>query len=343
MHLHPHLFRAFTVSLRLRFALGLFALAIGTGTGGYMLISGMSFIDALYQTVTTLSTVGFRELKPFGTWEKLFTIFLILFGVGTVLYTLTLIVQEALEGDLRSRFHLRRMQMDIENLRDHFILCGFGRVGQEIAREMQQRGVPFVIIEQTPEEAEHARAFGYLVVEGDATQERTLITAGLPLARSLLAASDSDAGNTYITLTAKSINPRCHVVARVAYSYNEDKLRLAGADRVLSLYSMGGRRMVLSALQPLAGDFMDTLATGRHGDLILTEFEVNSDNGLVGSTVGQLVSGAQNATVLGIRHRKGTMAVGPKADEELHEGDIVIVLADEVEIARLTAQTQSTG
>ncbi len=331
------LLRTVTVSPRLRVSLGLFIVAIATGVAGYMTLSGMTFVDALYQTVTTLSTVGFRELKPFGAAEKLFTIFLILFGVGTVLYTLTLIVQEALEGDIRSRFYLRRMELEIERLSNHYILCGFGRVGQEIARELRDRRVPFVIIEQTPEAAEHARAFGYLVLEGDATVDRVLQMAGLQQARCLLAASDSDAGNTYITLTAKSVNPGCFIVARVAAPHNEEKLRLAGADRVLSLYSLGGRRMVLSALQPLAADFMDTLASGRHGDLVLAEFEVNERNGLAGLSCGQLLEGSRNATLLGIRHRQGTMVVGPRGEEELHDGDIIIVLAEEQDIAQLNA------
>jgi voltage-gated potassium channel len=335
--MRPDYLRAVPISPRLRLALGLGAAAIIAGTAGYMLLSGMTFIDALYQTVTTLSTVGFRELKPFGTWEKLFTIVLILFGVGTVLYTLTLLVQEALEGDIRGRFYLRRMELDIERLKDHYVLCGFGRVGHEIARELRERGVPFVIIEQTPEEVERARGFGYPVIEGDGSQEHVLMKAGLHQARCLLAASDSDSGNTYITLTAKSINPRCFVVARVAYPHNEEKLRLAGADRVLSLYSLGGRRMVLSALQPLAADFMDTLASGRHGDLVLAEFEANRENGLAGRRCGDLLRGSHNATILGVRHRTGNLVVGPKEDEELHDGDILIVLAEEQDIAALSA------
>ena len=327
--------RSIPVSPRVGTALGTFGLAIGVGTVGYMVLLGLGFVDALYQTVTTLSTVGFREVEPFGRDEKLFTIFLVFFGVGSALYTLTLLVQEILEGDIRSRFYLRRCELEIERLRDHYVLCGFGRVGQEIARELHERRQPFVVIEQTPAEVQRARAFGYLVVEGDAAQERVLLTAGLPEARSLLAASDSDAGNTYITLTARSINPRCFIVARVATPLNEDKLRLAGADRVLSLYSMGGRRMVLMALQPLAADFMDTLATGRHGDLVLAELAVTEASGLSGHRCGELLDSARNATLLGIRRVDGTLVVGPQRDEMLRDGDIVIVLAEEPDIAAL--------
>lgn len=322
---------------RLQVILLLLVGVIATGTTGYMLLTDLGFVDALYQTVTTVSTVGFRELAPFDTRTKLFTVALILFGVGTVLYTLTQIMEIALEGDLRSRFYQRRIAMRIEQLENHYVLCGFGRVGHEIARELRERGVDFVVIEQTPEEVERARAFGYLVIEGDASNERVLNEANISRARCLLAASDSDSGNTFITLTAKSINPGCFVVARVGYPHNEEKLRLAGADRVLSLYSMGGRRMVLTALQPLAADFMDTLASGRHGDLLLTEFEANAENGIAGLTAGQLIAGASNATLLGIRHRQGELEVGPRNDSVLHNGDVAIVLAEEGDIAAMLA------
>lgn len=317
------------------------AAVITAGTAGYMAIAGMSFIDALYQTVTTLSTVGFREVAPFGTVEKLFTVALILVGVGTVLYTFTLVVQQALEGDVRTRFYRRRTRMRIESLAGHYILCGFGRVGREIARELHERQAPFVIIEQNHDEADVARSLGYLVIDGDASDEVTLGQAGIRRARSLLAASDSDTGNTFITLSAKSMNPGCYVVARVAHPYNEDKLRLAGANRVLSLYTLGGRRMVLAALQPLAADFMDTLATGRHGDLVLAEFDATDENGLAGQTVGHIMGAVRNATILGIRHRDGHVIVGPPREAELHAGDVLIVLAEERDIAALTAPVAS--
>jgi len=321
------------LSVRLRAALALLALVLAAGTAGYMTIAHLSFIDALYQTVTTVSTVGFREVKPFNTLEKLFTIVLILVGVGTMLYTVTLAFAQVLEGDIRSRFYERKMSMQIAELSGHYVLCGFGRVGQEIARELRERNAPFVVIESNPEQAARARAFGYMVLVGDAADEQVLTQANLSRARCLLAAADSDAGNTYITLTAKAVNPGCFVVARVAFPHNESKLRMAGADRVLSLYSMGGRRMVLSALQPLAADFMDTLASGRSGDLVLAEFEATITNGLAGKTAGELVHGAHNATLLGVRKPAGGLVVGPREDIVLGDGDVVIVLAEEADIA----------
>ena len=334
--MNPTAFAA-AIPVRLRTAFGLFGAVIVVGTVGYMLLADMSLVDALYQTVTTLSTVGFREVTDFDTGAKLFTIALILVGVGTALYTLTLVIEQTLEGDIRSRFHARRMALQIEHLSDHYILCGFGRVGQEIARELRERGAGFVVIEHGAEQAQLAHAYGYLVIEGDASDERILNQANIRRARCLLAASDSDAGNTYITLTAKAMNQGCFVVSRCGLPHNEEKLRLAGADRVLSLYSLGGRRMVLAALQPLAADFMDTLASGRHGDLLLAEFEVTAANGMSGRSCAQLFRAASNATTLGIRRRDGALEVGPRPDSVVQEGDIIIVLADEQDIAALNA------
>lgn len=309
----------------------------GVGVVGYMVFADLTPVDALYQTVTTLTTVGFREVKPFDRAAKLFTIGLVALGVAAFFFTLTVAIEEALATDYRTRFAQRRARMEIERLENHAILCGFGRVGQEVAREFREREVPFVIIENNPQQVELARSFGYLVVEGDAADERVLNQAGIARARTLLAASDSDAGNTYITLTAKAINPNCYVVARVGYPHNEEKLKLAGADRVLSLYTLGARRMVLSALQPLAADFMDTLAAGRHGDLVLAEFEVTQGTPLAGRTCAELLANTRNATLLGIRTSHGDLIVGPRGDYALEPGDIVIVLAEESDIAAMSA------
>lgn len=333
--MHFDQLRALPLSRSLVIAVGLLITNMVFGTVGYMLIAEMSFVDALYQTVITLTTVGFREVTEFGTAEKLFTVVLLMTGVGVVFYTFTQIVQESVEGDIRGRYFQRRMELEIEHLQDHHILCGFGRVGQEIARELAERRHPFVVIEENPEQATRARAFGYHVLEGDAANERVLVQAGISRAKSLMAASDSDAGNTYITLTARANAPHIFIVARCALPQNEEKLRLAGADRVLNVYGMGGRRMVLLAIQPLAADFMDTLAAGRQGDLVLAEFEVNEQTGLAGATCRALLSGTRSATVLGLRHRDGTLKVGPQDGEPLHTGDIVIVLAEEEDLIKM--------
>jgi voltage-gated potassium channel len=306
------------------------------GVAGYMLIEGWSFLDALFMTVTTITTVGFREVQPLGDGGRIFTIFLILFGVGVAFYILTSLVATVVEGDLGLALGVRRMKGKIEALRDHHILCGFGRVGEEIAREFTARKVPFVIVESNAESLERARKKDYhLIVEGDAATDAALLEAGIRHARCLLAASDSDAGNTYIVLTAKALNPRLFVVARAGQPVSEERVRRAGADRVISPYSIGGRRMALSALQPLVMDFIDTLAAGRHGEQILAELEVTEESGLAGQTIEGCFQNCPGATVLALQKATGPIQVGPRATTVLEAGDRLMVLGDEEDLEAL--------
>jgi len=305
------------------------------GVVGYMLIEGWSFLDALYMTVITVTTVGFRELEPLSDGGRIFTIFLVLFGVGAAFYILTSLVATVVEGDLGLFLGVRRMKGKIEALRDHYILCGFGRVGEEIAREFKARGIPFVIVESNPEALERARRHDYLLLEGDAATDATLLDAGIRRARCLLAASDSDAGNTYIVLTAKALNPRVFVVARVGQPVSEARVRRAGADRVISPYSIGGRRMALSALQPLVVDFIDTLAAGRHGEQILAELEVTPESGLAGLTIEGCFQSCPGATVLALQKATGALQVGPRESTVLELGDRLMVLGDEEDLEAL--------
>jgi voltage-gated potassium channel len=320
---------------RLLVAVVLLLALLVLGVAGFMLIEGWSFLDALYMTVTTITTVGFREVKPLGDGGRIFTIFLILFGVGVAFYILTSLVATVVEGDLGLALGVRRMRGRIEALRDHYILCGFGRVGEEIAREFTHRKIPFVIVESVPDSLERARKKGHLIVEGDAATDATLLEAGVQRARCLLAASDSDAGNTYIVLAAKALNPRLFVVARAGQPVSEERVRRAGADRVISPYSIGGRRMALSALQPLVLDFIDTLAAGRHGEQILAEIAVTEESGLGGLTIEGCFISCPGATVLALQKPTGPIQVGPRPATVLEVGDRLMVLGDEEDLEAL--------
>ncbi len=322
----------------------LFLLLLVTfGVTGYMLIENWSFLDALYMTVITVTTVGFREVEPLSDGARIFTIFLVIFGVGVAFYVLTSIVQVTVEGQVGRILGVRRMKGKISTLRNHYILCGFGRVGEEIAREFSERRIPFVIVESNPEAIAGLRELPYLFIEGDATADTTLREAGIERARCLLAASDSDSGNTYITLTAKALNPSIFVVARVGRPENMPKLRLAGADRVISPYLIGGRRMALSALQPLMVDFMDTLATGRHGEQILGEIEITEDSALAGLSLREALSPCPSATPLGIQRRDGSLMVGPRPEQILSIGDRLMVFGNEAELERLSRKVPAAA
>ena len=332
----PALLPPITPERRLLVAALLLPALLVFGVAGYMLIEGWSFLDALYMTVTAVTTVGFREVNPLSDGGRIFTIFLILFGVGVAFYILTTLVATVVEGDLGLALGVRRMKGRIGALRDHHILCGFGRVGEEVAREFTARNVPFVIVESNPEALERARKRDYhLIVEGDAAIDATLLEAGIRHARCLLAASDSDAGNTYIVLTAKALNPSLFVVARAGQPVSEERVRRAGADRVISPYSIGGRRMALSALQPLVQDFIDTLAAGRHGEQILAELEITQESGLAGLTIEGCFINCPGATVLALQRGTDPIQVGPRASTVLEVSDRLMVLGDEAGLEAL--------
>jgi voltage-gated potassium channel len=321
-----------------RLAVGalLFLALFAFGVIGYMAIEGWSFIDALFMTAITVTTVGFEEVHPLETGGKIFTIFVAFFGIGWAFYILFGLVDLILGGQLGLALGVHRMKGKIEALRDHYILCGFGRVGEEIVRDLITRGVPFVIVDSNPEAIERARKQGYLLVEGDATSDAALIEAGIERARCLLAASDSDSGNTYIVLTAKALNPRLFVVARVGRPASTTPMLRAGADRVISPYIIGGRRMALSALQPLVLDFIDSLAAGRHGEQILAELEASEESGLAGMTIEKCFQACPGATVLALQKVSGAIQVGPRGKTVLEPGDRLIVLGDEADLEALS-------
>ena len=308
---------------------------VAFGVLGYMVVEGWSFLDALYMTVTTMTTVGFREVHPLSDGGRVYTIFVVLFGVGVALYILTTVVQILVEGELAHALGVRRMMARIEGLRDHYILCGFGRVGEEIASEFSQRGVPLVIVENNPEAIERAQRHEYLLVEGDATQDAILEKAGIYRARVLMAASDSDAGNTYITLTAKALKPDLFVVARVGQPAREARVLRAGADRVISPYGLAGRRMALSALQPMMVDFFDVLAGGRQGEQILAELEISEGSLITGKTVEEVAQRCTATTLLAVQHPDGQVLVGPSGTYQLRPGDRLMLLSSEADVEEL--------
>jgi len=329
------------VQRRAATGLAIFAALIAAGTVGYMLIERWNFMDALFMTVTTVTTVGYREVQPLDTKGQVFTIVLVLFGVGTAFYLLTTFVALVIEGDLGAALGVTRMKGRIEQLRDHHILCGFGRVGEEIAREFVDRKMSFVVVENNPVALQRALEVGHLVIEGDAASDEILREAGVERARTLLAASDSDSGNTYITLTAKALNPRVFVVARAAKRESEARALRAGADRVISPYAISGRRMALSAIQPNIVDFIDTLAVGRNSDQMLAEIEVSADSSLLGSAIRELRA-ASHCTILGVQRAAGELIVGPRDDVTLGVGDRVMVVGHEADIAAASQSSART-
>lgn len=309
------------------------------GTLWYALVEGFGVLDGLYQAVTTLTTVGFREVHDFDTSAKLFTILYVLSGVGLLFYTASAVVETVVVGELTEELGLRRSNRKVRGMERHFVICGYGRVGHEVAHELAQRGEPFVVVDRNEHSfagTDHPEA---VVVHGDATEEVVLQSAGVERARALIAAADSDVENTYIVLTARALNPSLFIVARAGSDSAERRLVSAGADRVISPYRIGGRRMALSAVQPMLMEFMDTLARGGAGDgHILAEIVVEEEaEGLAGRTIQEVFSRESGVQVMAVERTGAGLQVGPRGDTAIASGDRLMVYGDSAAISRLRA------
>ena len=224
---------------RSRLTRGVFALAVVVAVGivGYMVIEGWSLLDAAYMTIITLTTVGYEEVHPLSSTGRIFTIFLMVAGVGVMLYVLTSVVNLAVAHEVGILFRRRKLKTRISKLKGHFIVCGFGRVGRVVASTLQGESVPVIVIDKETEAFTEAEDLGLLVLQGDATRDADLISAQIDKAVGLVAATGDDSENVYITLTARGLNPGLHVVARASRPEAEEKSRRAGADSVVSPYS----------------------------------------------------------------------------------------------------------
>lgn len=321
---------------RLQLGASLLAALVCAGTAGYMLIEGWSLLDAMYQTVTTLSTVGFREVHDLSDGGRIFTMALIVCGVGAMLYTVTAVAESLIEGGVLDALGVRRRHAQMERMHDHVVLCGAGRVGLEIAHELASHEASFVVVDPSAEAAEAVRRAGYSFLPGDGSDESVLRETGIERASVLIAAVDNDAINTFITLTARALNPHIFIVARADAPSTEARLRQAGADRVISPLAVGGRRMALSALRPAIVDFMDTLL-GRGHETILAEIQVQGASKLAGAEIGSALGAYPSVRALALQGAEG-LVVGPGDNVVLAGGMRLFVVGLQGEVEALTGQ-----
>lgn len=309
---------------RFRFPLILLLSAIVYGTAGYMAVEGWGFLDALYMAVTTLTTVGFREVQPLSTGGRIFTITLTLFGVLVLFVAVAVVAQHLQSGELGDRLRRRRMSRRIDSLSDHYIVCAYGRVGRAVADELKQQGIPFVVIETQQElrRLMEERDIPYLTA--DPTQAAVLVRAGIERAKGLVCAVDSDAINVYITLTARALNPNLSIVSRSAAAEAAEQLRRAGADRVVSPYVLSGKRMAALAIQPSLVEFFDMVAAAP--DLRIEEIEVRPGSPLDGVTVGEASGTHRDLTILAVKKRAAELIASPGHTLKLAADDVIIVL-----------------
>ncbi len=292
------------------------------GTIGYVALEGWKWFDALYMTITTITTVGGGEPAPLSVMGKWWTILVVVIGFAALTFALLMLVGYVVEGRLSADVGERRARRRVAKMQDHFILCGYGRVGSEIARNFVEERIEFVVIDINPVSLARAAQKGLAVITGDAADVATLKAAGIERARGLITCIDTDENNVYVTLSARVLNPGIFIVARANRDDTEPKLRLAGASRIISPYTIGGRRMASLAMRPTAVEFVDTVLSANNGELLLEDFTIAAGSAWIGRTVGALAPD-EDAIVLAMK-RAGKMIFRP-SDAELAAGDEIVV------------------
>ena len=317
---------------RFRLPVTLLAIVIMFGTTGYTLIEHWSLFDAFYMTIITISTVGYGEVHPQETAGRVFSSVLIVVGVGTMLFGFGVFAETLAENAFGIFRRQGQMERRLQELRDHFIVCGYGRIGTAVAAEFEDHKVPYVIIDRTEEALGRLQKEERLYIEGDAASEDILKSAGIDRARGLISAVDSDERAVYVVLAARALNPKLYIIARAGYPESIRRLELAGADRVISPYRMAGHLMAELAVHPAMVDVLDTLHHGE-SEIGLEEVLIQPETRASGKTLDD--SGLLDSTgakLLAVRRRNGTLHVNPSGELRLEEGDLIIALGNEQQL-----------
>jgi voltage-gated potassium channel len=298
------------------------------GTSWYHLVEGWTWLDALYMTVITLATVGFGETHPLGERGRIFTITLILMGVLTIGYIVNTFTEALIGGYFVEGRKLRLQRNLVESLTNHYLICGFGRIGRQIAEEFAAEQAPFIVVDSSAAQVAIAQEAGYIAIQADATLDETLIKMGIAKATCLVAALPSDAENLYIILSAKTLNPSLRAIARASNEEAVQKLQRAGASMVISPYITGARRMAAAALRPQVLDFMDGIMTSSGGSFYMEEFLVNARTcPVAGLSLREAKLRSQSgALVLAIRRQDNNLIVGPTGEAIIMGGDTLICM-----------------
>lgn len=312
---------------RLLSATGLvFALTV-FGTVGYMLLGDAGVLDALYMTIITIAAVGYSETIQLVGAARLFTLLIIVLGVGSITFLVVSALDFVLEGHLEDLLGRRRMDRELAKLAGHTIVCGFGQVGRHVAMHLLEEDESVVVVDPAADRVDAARTLDLLAIQGDATEEETLLEVNVGGAAAVVACAHDDGDNVLISLTAKGVNPDAFVVARIKRDENEAKVRRAGADRVIAPAAIGGRRIAALVTRPGVVDFLDVLTPGNEEDLMLEEVDVRADGPLDGRSLRDLqLRERHGLTVLAVRAKDKTTNTRPEPDTVLHAGDLLVVL-----------------
>ena len=312
---------------RIYFSLGALLLIVLLGVTGYHVIEGWSYFDGLYMTVITLATIGYGETHPLTANGKVFTIVLIVLGVTAVGFVFTTLTQALVATQIAATFGRRKLFKDISRLKNHYILCGAGKVGIRIIDEFKKKGVDFLVIERDPLVADRLLAQGELVLIGDATDEAVLEGANITTARSLIAAAASDAENVYIALTARGLNPDLYIVARATDQAGERQMRRAGVNKVVSPTLIGSHRMAQAAMSPAVADFIELTTMTESLDLIFEQVRIEPGSVLAGRQIKDSgIRSEHNVIIVAITDNQGQMNFNPDGNQQLNVGDLLIAI-----------------
>ncbi len=321
---------------RLRLALLGLASVVGIGVAGYVLLEHWHPFDALYMTIITMATIGYGEVKPLTQAGRAFTIFLILAGAASVTYTAAVYV-ELLVGDLfKSVVEQRRMDRELDKIRDHYLVCGYGRMGQEIVEQFARRNIPYVVVELSEEKCRRLADRGALYVTGDASDDAVLKKAGIERAKGLISVAPRDADNVFITLSARALKADLFIVARSIYDADVHKLQVAGANRVISPYVIGGRRIASAVFEPTVVDFLDMAIRDETVEWELTQVHIDADSCFAGSTLRDCrIRELSGCTILAVRGPDGKFDTNPSPDSLLPAGAQMVVLGTRAQLGAL--------
>ena len=323
----------FKLKLSLFLLVGIFVF----GTSGYVIVEDKRPFDAFYMTLITISTVGFQEIKPLSDLGRVITIIIIVLGISLMTYTLGQVARIFVEGELRKVLGRRKLEKQVAGLRDHYIICGYGRIGNIIVTELRTAKIPLVVIEQDPASIELLEADGILYLNMDATSDEALRAAGLDRARGLVTAVSSDADNVFIALSAKGMRPDIFILARASDVKNESKLLRAGASRVVCPYQMGGRRMAEILHKPTVVDFLDHTMMHTELGLQMEEAIIAEGSPITGKTlVSSNLRQEFGVIIVAIKRITGEMVFNPGPGETFSAGDVIVAIGKKPELQRMS-------
>lgn len=298
-----------------------------TGTIGYQLIEGWSFLDSIYMVIITLFTVGFQEVHSLSQFGRVFTMFVIVVGVGTAVYAGSLLVEIIVEGEILGYGRRRKMEKIINEMKDHYIICGFGRTGHQVAEEFDAARVPYVVVDRKQKTEEELGSKGIPYIIGDIINDNNLVEAGVKTAKGLISAADSDVANVFVTLSARALNPELYIVARASEIEAENKLKMAGANRVILPYYISGKRIAAYATRPVTSDFLDMVMHGESLEFSLSEITVPDTSSLLNKTLSEAkIREKSGALVIAIRKVDGSFNLQPQSSSTIEKRDIFVVI-----------------